>query len=679
MVSKNEVGCHLLKSFIVSGFCLAVVACSEAERSEDQSRDADINFASYTHSEIKDLVTSGNRDAAAEILRARDAGQVATSDDFLLLAEIYILQANGFAALDAIDRAQQKGATDQYVAALRAEALMMQGRFDDAEDTLGLISLVGPKGAKAALLTAKLAAENGDMTKARRYFGYARDLDPTSVDSDIALSLAELAAGNLELAAVVAQELTSNPATTHRHEPFYVLGAIERVQRNPAAAIEYLQIALNKKSADILSQMELVGAYLDSQQTELAQKTLDDALAQNPANPLGKFYVAYLDWQKGDYEKARDILKLENDLLASYRPAKILYANASYDAGEFEAAIPYFQEYLSEVPNDAPVRIKLSDSLARVGLLEEAKQTIASIVPEYADTPELAKNEDKVEALVDMQTRINVSALSQAAALDLSMSDAAAAKQKYEQALAYLQALPENNDDQRRFLTAALAEIEFRSGATEAGIKSMQAALGIGEPTLDQILALANMQLTAGQYEAVESILQTLPAGDEILPLRANLEGALAMRAGDHEAAISAFSRSILADPNYLSAIMNRALAYTEKQMFSDALEDLKSIEARANGDGQYYALLGRAHQGMGNYGAALDAYENGLKNLPTSSFLNANYALMLIQQKRYAEALPVAQKALEVLPANSPASGQIEMMIHDLKIAIDRASSRAD
>lgn len=644
------------------------------------------DIAAYTQSTLRALAADGASEKAIQILRARSETRTATIEDYILLAEIHIERLEPAEASSALERAEMLGATKQVLALQAAETLMLQGQFSDARNEIQLIPMIGLTGYKVAMLRGKIEAGDDDVESARRFFGAAGRLNPRSPDPEIELALLDFAEGDLDTAFDFAEKAKAKMTSANEDSrPDYILGAISRLRRENEKAITYLERALAIDPDAVLPKLEMLGARLDANERESAQKILDDVIAGSPNNAIAQFYVAYMQWQDGDNAAAQDLIMKTDTLLSNYRPAKKLYANAAFDEGDYEVAARYFRQYLTDVPGDIEVRLKLANSLQKLGQSDESLRIVTPILPENQSADELSPEDQSTETPLSSEAnpeannvanRVTVMALSQAGSSELAQNNVEAARQKYTQALVLTKSLDPAEPELARPIAIALATIEFNTGDRDTGIQLMTDATALGSPTPKHLTTLANMQILASKLDDAAATLARLNEMEEAGPIKDNLAGTLAMRHKNYDAAITAFSTAIEANPDYLSAIKNRAAAYIANNMFSEALADLTTLTPHATSDGQYYAMLARTQQRLGNFTGAINAFEAALKLIPKSASLNANYAVMLGEKERYEEAVVVAKKTLTLLPYNSPATTQIKNLIDSWETIIERQAT---
>ncbi|MGI5844067.1 MAG: tetratricopeptide repeat protein [Candidatus Xenobium sp.] len=92
-----------------------------------------------------------------------------------------------------------------------------------------------------------------------------------------------------------------------------------------------------------------------------------------------------------------------------------------------------------------------------------------------------------------------------------------------------------------------------------------------------------------------------------------------------------------------------------------EALLELEKCVAAYPGYYEAYNLMAALHYHEQNFEAAAHAYKRGLQALPDHGLLHLNTAEMLIYANRHAEALPFAERAVQLLPGDPRPSQLIQ------------------
>jgi len=175
--------------------------------------------------------------------------------------------------------------------------------------------------------------------------------------------------------------------------------------------------------------------------------------------------------------------------------------------------------------------------------------------------------------------------------------------------------------------------------------------------------------------------LRELPESNSHDANRLEADARMAVSLGDRPAALSGFKRAVEADPKFTRGWLELALAYMSFGQNDSALDalrkaiesDPKQLVAR-----RIYALV---LTGLRRPDAAMDAWRETLKIAPGDREANSGLGTLLVQQKRYGEALPYLEAAAD--SDNSPwarfrlgdaylRAGQIEKGAADLEKVVE-------
>lgn len=657
-------------SCAVIAFFLA--ACSGDDGSGSGSVEEPVQ---YTLQDLQQL-SLDDPSSAIDFIRRKSEARIATADELLLLADIYIDQVNGSAALGVLDHAESLGATRGFMALQRAGALMLLGRFEEADEELKLIDFSSDDGVPAMIMQAEIAAAQGDPDTARRRFQFAGEIDPDNARIESGLAILELTLGNYDEAIAQADAALAKEPESDDPKPYYVKGSAARYQQQPEQAIGFFEKALDRSPNDLFSILDLIGAHLDNENLDAAETVLDSLLARNTQNNLAKFYAAYIAAERGDPRTAEDILLQATDLINTYPPAKRLYGHVAYDLQKYDTASAYLEDYLNTTPTDGETRLKLAESKTNTGNAEEALEILAPALPSDDVISELLSTTAAPEDLSPDTLGPAIESIARAADAEMAQGQLDNARTRYADAVALARKLNPADPELIRALSAILATAEFATGNDTEGLERMEQATRSEQATSQELTTLANMQMTAGQYDAALKTADRMKANSETALLGHNIEGAVAHRQKNYKTAITAFTEALQVNPDYPSALKNRAASYIADGQYELARTDLLKLRDRADGDGQYFGMLGRVQLELKNYVAAIDAYRVARDLIPQSGLFAANHASALKAKGRIEEAIEATETALQLLPQGSGVQTQVKAMLAELLQAREDAET---
>lgn len=603
---------------------LALAACGDSNEAGLSSSE----LASYDRGALEKLAADGQAEKAIQVIRAKEQLQMATTEDLLVLAEIYIDQMNGVAAQVAVEKARKSGAIDSQTALQMAAAYLLQGRFEEAKAELRNVKISGHNGFEALMLQADIAVQEGDAALARKYYGFAADTESNNARVDLGLALLELGEGNLDAAKGAAgNALSKNSGSGMAH---YVLGAIARMQNEPELAIDHLHKALEAEPYNIHALIELTAGYIDVRKLDDAERVLDTAVAIAPQYTLTQFYTAFLMAQKGQLREAQEVLLRTGELVNVYPAATRLFGLLSFELENYSGASKYLQMALAHNPEDRQVRMALAESYVRSGLAAKSLEVLEPLTKE------------------ELQ---DVEAQAAAGAANVALGRGGAAAEMYRKAITFAAAgqgteaaLDKNIEGG---LIAAQAIAEYSAGNVDKAIELMSSLEGLGLISVDHLTSIANMQMERGMLDGTLATADKLISMDDGKAVGYNIKSAVYYRTGKMAEAVAEATKAIELVPGYQSALKNRAYANSALGNYPAAKADLKTLANQVSTDGQLLAKLGHTHLMLNEFSEARVALQQARNLLPTSAVVAANYAYALGQLQDYDEAITQAEAAL--------------------------------
>lgn len=635
---------------------LLLAACGD---SNDLGLDSK-ELAAYDRAALETLASGGEGEKAIQIIRAKEQLNIATSEDFLALAQIYVTQLNGVAAQVAVEKARSHGALDAQTALQMGSAYMLQGRLKEAKEELRNIKLSGRDGFEALMLQADIAVQEGDIPLARKFYSFAAETDRATARVDMGLALLEFGEDNLEAAKAAAAMALSKDADNAM--AYYVLGAIARLDGQPDQALDLLHTAIGKQPQNIHALLELTAAYLDVGKPEEAERVLDAAMAIAPRYALTQFYVAFLHAQKGELREAQDILLRTGELVTAYPAATRLFGLVSYQLENYSAAAKYLQIFLDRNPSDRQVRLALAESYVKAG---SAEKSLVVLEPLTHDDAQDAEAQAAAGAANAAMGNNRIAAENFRKAVTFAAGDEEAAEGA------------EVDRNIRGGLIASQAFAEYAAGNLDTAIELLSGLEDLGLLSVEYMTSIANMQLQAQLYEDALATAEKLIAREGGEAIGYNIKGAVYYRTGRAAEAVEATTKALERVPAYQSALKNRAYAYSALGNHAAAKTDLKELVSKVATDGQLFAKLGHSHLMLGEFSDARIALAQARRLLPGSAVVAANYGYALAQLEVYDEALVQTQAAL-ALATDETMKSQLQQAVASLKDAkVQQAAER--
>ncbi len=124
----------------------------------------------------------------------------------------------------------------------------------------------------------------------------------------------------------------------------------------------------------------------------------------------------------------------------------------------------------------------------------------------------------------------------------------------------------------------------------------------------------------------------------------------------DYQNAINFYTNAINIQPNFAEAYNNRGNCYNNLKQFQAALSDLQTAVRYNSVDSRIHNNLGNVYLEMENYGAAINSYTQAINLNPNLFTAYFNRALAYSYLGQFQNALPDAQRAMALNPADADA-----------------------
>ncbi len=150
-------------------------------------------------------------------------------------------------------------------------------------------------------------------------------------------------------------------------------------------------------------------------------------------------------------------------------------------------------------------------------------------------------------------------------------------------------------------------------------------------------------------FLAAESFSQKQSAADSLV-----VEGVALHDEGQYKEALKKYEQALKLEKNNGYALYEMGNTYMALEDYKQAIKYAdKVIDGQLDGITEAYTLKGNALDMQGKPEKAVEAYREGIKNVPTSYMLHFNLGVTLLKQKKNAEAAPEFVNALKINPSH--------------------------
>ncbi len=218
-----------------------------------------------------------------------------------------------------------------------------------------------------------------------------------------------------------------------------------------------------------------------------------------------------------------------------------------------------------------------------------------------------------------------------------------------------------------------------------------QKSLRIQPELTSRVLAMCTKVFTGEKYK--HKIEERLRKAQEmgLLPQKQidskdpqffNNRGVEHMRKGEHDQAISDFSKALEMNPIYVEVYNNRGRAYDKKDQYDQAISDFNKALEISPGYVQVYINRGIAYGKKSQYDQAISDFNKALEINPRNAFVYTGRGFAYSRKGQYDQAISDFNKALEINPRLAEAyrsrgvtysrKGQYDQAISDYNKAVE-------
>jgi tetratricopeptide (TPR) repeat protein len=549
--------------------------------------------------------------AVAEIQVRRGDPKAVTT--FIQAAHMYLQRERARDALDVLDSARAMGGVDSGLAAMRGDALRLDGQLEAAveeynralEEQPGDPWILGGRGAalgeigrlreaqldldRAARLAptsphlkvaaAEIALQLQDARGARKYALAATTVEPSLPEAYTVLAAAESRTGALDVALHAAR--TALRLRPPGPDLLRLAASLERAVGSPAVAVDLLRQLVDQPEATPEDQLKLVEVLVNEQRWDEAIEFARAAAERWPDTAVVHTCYGQLLLRAGHPESAAEVLRIA----AAEHPgdaATHLQLGLSLAAiGDHGAAVASLAVGLDIDPDSSDMWAAQAEILAQAGQLPEAVE---------AARKTLGIDPENLETLLFLARETN----------DLG-----------EARTLVFQALERHPGDRRLRLMGAWLDV--RSGSYEQALQRFGEILE-GGPDIDAFVGRTNALRWLGRVDdAVASALEAVAIGDSVKALRSL--GLAQLDAGDLTGAVETLARASEKCPADARTAADLGVALAAVDRTDEALIRLDSAVAGSRHDMWPLSQLARLLCHVGHYAGAAKLARRGLES----------------------------------------------------------------
>jgi len=447
-----------------------------------------------------------------------------------LLGRIYLMTGNGVSAEKELTRAKALGvASNPELLLDMAESKLLQAKYKDVVDSL----TPGPEGnakqkARAFTLRGRALIGLQRLDEARDSLNEALTLAPE--ESAPALSLAHLDILNGESEAALDRLdgiLTNHPGNV---ESLLLKADLLRQSARLDEAIEFYNKASKVNENDPRPHIGMATCYLDQGKLDIAEQEINRAEEIRSDLVMTQYLHGMLEFNRKDYEKARDYLQRVLVVVPNHAPSLLLFGITSIQLHDFQIAEEYLSRYVTMNPGQPQASLQLAVARAQLG--------------DYTGAIEVA------EPLLETQAS-SVPLLVLLGGAYMEMGDV-------QRGTDYLEQAVELSPDAVQIRTQ-LAKGLLASGEADRAVVQLQAAVHHDQDSVQADVLLVLTYLRNKDYINAEQAALRLEERNPSDPIAPNLSGLVYLAQNDLTRAANKFNQALSLDPVFTTAESNLA------------------------------------------------------------------------------------------------------------------------
>lgn len=516
---------------------------------------------------------------------------------------------------------------DREVLPALTRALLLLGEHRRVATLYGAVEL-DDKPAQAALKAnvASAYAAMGDKSRTEAALKAAFEADPNSIAAGVLKARLVAGADDLAGGMKLAQEIVARDPKTY--EAWHLIGELHMVLGpDPAQAEAAFRKSLAIEPANVQAHLALLQLRVRERNIEAARAQAEELRKVLPRHPQMLFVDAQLAFLDRKFERARELSQTLLKVAPNHTGVLTMAGAVEAELNSLVVAESHFAKALQANPVLPLVRRNLAMVYLRQGQATRALNVLEPMLGTGGR---------------DAQAR------ALAAEALLLLGDAAGAEQQFRNAMTL-------EPDNERFQTA-IALTHLASGQPERAFVDLERLTKSSRSNYAD-LTLISARIKRQEFDLALAAIDSLdkrPETDRAMAL--NLRGRVQTLRGDLAAARTAFEQALVASPGDFAAVSNLAAVEVREGKPEAAI---RRFEAAIAADPRNtMAYVGKAEVMIRNKGT-LEQVQPVLEAAIKAGPAEADPRLQLIEfalaQRRFREALPIAQTAAAALP-NRPA-----------------------
>lgn len=293
----------------------------------------------------------------------------------LLQAKNFIALGDGIAAQAALEQAIERGIALDGTDLLKAEALLLQNRADDALEIMDKSEAVAS--AELYRLRAAGSIMRNDEESAIQALDKGLQIDPENIGVLAIKARMLMNDGAITKAETIATQMVEiDPAAI---DSLLINGDIASRRNDWNAALKWYENAQKTFPHNLAAQIGGIAALGDLDRLDEMEDRLSALLKTNPKNDILIFLSAKLQAKKGDWRSVSSLISQIDGKLSDKTEVMILAGETAIQLKNFEAARLNLSRALAAQPDNARALLYLAIAYEGLGDLASAQATLRPV------------------------------------------------------------------------------------------------------------------------------------------------------------------------------------------------------------------------------------------------------------------------------------------------------------
>ncbi len=543
------------------------------------------------------------------------------SDARLVLGKVYLRSGNGAAAEKEIRTALDLGADASLWRLDLVEALILQGKFDDAMQRLDAAGqLSDADTVRALVLRGNAAVGREQPDEARDYYQRALDIDPDDQDAGVGLLRLTLRGGDKDASAKAADAFLAR--FPDNADALLIRAELHRAAGENSEALDLFDRAIKTDPRNTVARLGRATALIGLKDLDGAREGLDQVDKDQPNIPMTSYLRGVIAFQEKDWRQAAEELQRVLAAVPGHLQSQLLLGIIRYSEGQLETADELLSNVVGAAPGNvqarkvlAATRIKQREPGRAVEVLEPMAQdgdpqTLALLGSAYMLQGDLERGQEWLNRAVEDAP--NVAALRTQLALSL-----------------------------------------LAGGETDKAIGELQTAVDLGQDILQADVLLVLAHLKNKEFEQALEASRSLEQRHPDSPIPYNLTGLALMAKGDLPAARERFEKALSVNPQFATAAINLArIDVAGKDLDAAQRRYEQVLKTNPKHLGALLGLAALAEQRR-DTDALVAALERAQEANPSATQPGLLLARFYVTRSDYSKALTVASDLARRFPDN--------------------------